>query len=177
VKSVLRALSLVSICLLPVIAAAATAAVAPVEMHLSKDGESTHVHVSIGSTDVVELRVELFDARGNSLGTYGVEPGEGDSFRSEVSFGFAPKIATKVESARVTGVSLRPSGDRQTVFNDLIKAVPRSCAGLCNPTRIQCNNHCFCEGCVWATYSCTEESGCQASCNCHDCYWPPEESC
>lgn len=48
-----------------------------------------------------------------------------------------------------------------------------SCAGQCSPTRLECNNNCFCFGCTSATYSCVDTgAGCQATCTCVDCTTP-----
>ena len=177
-KPVLRSILVLSFLLLSVVALAsdAPAITEPlVEAHLAKDADGTHVHVSLGRKDVAELRVELFDERGTSIATYALRPEDGQSFGAVMSLAFAPAIGSKVASARITGISLRPLGGTETLFDKHLGAVPQSCAGQCNPTRIQCNNYCWCMGCVSATYSCTPESGCQAECNCLDCGSPPPD--
>lgn len=172
-SSTLRNVALLSLCLVSAVVFASdvpATASAPLDAHLAKDADGTHVHVDLGGErNLVEFQVELFDDRGTSLSTYTIRPEDGKSFGSVMSLAFAPELASKIASARVTGIKAKPTGGTEKLFDKLLGATPASCAGMCNPTRIQCNNYCFCIGCVWATYSCTEENGCNATCDCHDC--------
>jgi hypothetical protein len=172
-----RTLAVLVFCLLPLAAAAAPApdlaSDAPVAAHLGKtEGENprTHVHVEIKRSDVTDVTVELFDAQGVVLHTYALQPRQGDVYRPIMNVEVPPVFARHVETARVTGFSIRKGGSEALFDTGMIKAQVNPCANQCDYTRIECHNDCFCFGCTGATYSCTGEPGsCVANCNCTGC--------
>ncbi|HEY0158126.1 MAG TPA: hypothetical protein VGF28_12650 [Thermoanaerobaculia bacterium] len=148
---------------------------AAVVAHLAKgEGENAraHVQVQLHRSTVTDVTVELFDADGAVLHTYALKAREGTTYRPVMTVEVAPVFAAAAHSARVTAFSIRSAGEREAVFDTgLLNAVPvTSCTGMCSPTRIQCNNECFCAHCSSAIYSCTEvDNECVASCTCTDC--------
>jgi hypothetical protein len=142
------------------------------EVQLIRDSElgTSHVQVSLKRTDLSEVTVRIYDKDGVALGTYSLYPHEAGGFRSELSIVFSPELSAKVDSARVIGFTSQAPGQKDQIFNTgLLGATRMSCAGLCNPTRIQCSFNCSQRNCTGSTYSCTEASGCEAICTCTGC--------
>ncbi|HEX6086210.1 MAG TPA: hypothetical protein VF266_16885 [Thermoanaerobaculia bacterium] len=178
-----KSIAVLSLCLLPLIAGAAPApddSDGPIVVaQLSTVGANghTHVQVTVQRPNVTDVTVELFDAEGAVLQTYALRPQEGDHYRPVINIEVAPAFAKATQTARVTAFSTRSTGERDTLFDSgLLKAVPMlDCpAGSCSPTRRECSNYCFCQGCTSAVYSCTGSGGdCVASCSCTGCVQPP----
>jgi hypothetical protein len=183
-QSLSKSIAVLSLCLLPL---AAGAAPSPddggrpvVVAQLTKVGGAgghTHVQVTVQRPNVTDITVELFDAEGGVLQTYALRPQEGDTYRPVINIEVAPAFAAATQTARVTAFSTRTTGERDALFDSgLLKAVPMlDCpAGSCSPTRRECSNYCFCQGCTSAVYSCTGSGGdCVASCSCTGCVQPP----
>jgi len=176
-KTTLRSLAVLSLCLLPLAASAAPAAEAAdapaVVAHLGKtEGENarTHVHVELNRADVTDVTVELFDSEGVSLHMYTLKPRQDGVYRPMTTIDVARVLAPRVATARVTAFSIS-SGAQEALFDTgIIKAQVNPCANQCDYTRIECHNDCFLAGCISATYSCTGELGsCVSNCNCLEC--------
>ncbi len=176
-KSAWPRLAIFIVCLLPLTLGADPASVGaspPFEAHLAKgDGcdPEAHVHVSLKRLDVESLKVELFDADGTSIGTHALEPRKGKDYRTVFTINLSAAVSASVQTALVTAFTTRSGGKPIEHLDARLGAVPLTgCAGQCSPTRIECNNLCFCFGCVSATYSCTDTGGgCEANCQCQEC--------
>ena len=147
-----------------------------IDAHLvGSDGDSSraHVHVIINRPDITEVKVVAFDAAGQAIQRFAVQPQYNGNPRAEVSLEFPDDV--KVDSARVTGFTIQSKGKNDPAFETgLLKALPMTgCASFCMAERQACSWSCAQGGMSGeAVFSCGPDGagGCQSTCEC--CNYP-----